>query len=58
MKYPYSEFKDVSSSQSQNYLTTNGQSARLAWYQATIWDPQQIFLSLQRKLSFSMRRPV
>jgi hypothetical protein len=31
-------------------ITTDGQSARLSWYQATIWEPQRIFLSLRRIL--------
>jgi hypothetical protein len=29
-----------------SYRTTEGQSASLSWYQATIWDPRTIFLSL------------
>jgi hypothetical protein len=37
--------------QSQMYLTTNGQSASLSWYEATIWDLQPILPSLSRKLS-------
>jgi hypothetical protein len=28
------------SNESQSYLTTDGQSVRLPWYQATIWYPQ------------------
>jgi hypothetical protein len=32
--------------QSQRYLTTDGQSASLSLYQATIWDQQPILLSL------------
>jgi hypothetical protein len=36
---------------SQVDFATNSQSASLPWYQATIWDPQPIFLSLPRKLS-------
>jgi hypothetical protein len=30
--------------QVQSYSTTNGQSANLSWYQATIWDPRPIIL--------------
>jgi hypothetical protein len=33
-------------SQTEFYLTTDGQSASLSWYQATCWDPRPIFLSL------------
>jgi hypothetical protein len=35
---------------SQSYLTTDSQSASLSWYEATIWDPWPIFLSLAWKL--------
>jgi hypothetical protein len=34
-------------SQSQNYLTTDGYSTSLSWYQTTIRDPPSISLSLQ-----------
>jgi hypothetical protein len=34
-----------STPQSLSYLTTNGQSASLSWYQATIWDLRPILLS-------------
>jgi hypothetical protein len=34
------------SSQSQSYITADGQSASLSCCQATIWDPRQIFLLL------------
>jgi hypothetical protein len=30
-------------SQSQSYITTDGQSASPSWSQALIWDPRQIF---------------
>jgi hypothetical protein len=33
-------------SQSQSYFTTDGQSARLTWCQALIWDSRSIFLLL------------
>jgi hypothetical protein len=33
-------------SQSQSYITTDGQSASLSWCQAPIWDPRPIFLLL------------
>jgi hypothetical protein len=39
------------SCQRESYLTTNGQSACLSWYQATIWDQRPILPSLSRKLS-------
>jgi hypothetical protein len=32
--------------QSQSYLMTDGQSACLSWYQATIWEPRPIFFVL------------
>lgn len=35
---------------SQRYLTTEGQSVSLSWYQATFWDPRLIFLSLPWKV--------
>jgi hypothetical protein len=41
----------VSTVTCQSYLTTDGQSASLSWYQPTIWDPRPIFLSFPRKLS-------
>jgi hypothetical protein len=41
----------ASSKKSQSYLTTDGQSASLSWYQATICDLLQIFLSLPQTLS-------
>jgi hypothetical protein len=31
------------SSQSQSYITTDGQSASLSWYQASIWGPRPYF---------------
>jgi hypothetical protein len=34
------------SSQTQIYITIDGQSASLTWCQAPIWDRQPIFLSL------------
>jgi hypothetical protein len=48
---------------SSSYLTTDGQSASLIWYQATIWDPRPIFLSLrgnyfQTFTDFSMGSPL
>jgi hypothetical protein len=39
------------SSRRQIYFTTDGQSASLSWYQATIWDQRPIFLSPPHKLS-------
>jgi hypothetical protein len=33
-------------SQSQNYITTDGQSASLSWRQSPIWDPRPNFLLL------------
>jgi hypothetical protein len=30
-------------SQRKSYITADGQSASLSWYQATIWDPRPIF---------------
>jgi hypothetical protein len=41
----------VESSQSQSYFTTDSQSATQSWYQATIWEPPSMFLSLPWKLS-------
>jgi hypothetical protein len=40
----------MSSNQSQSYFMTDGQSASLFWCQATISDPQPIFLSLHGKI--------
>jgi hypothetical protein len=40
--------------QNQVVLTTDGQSANLSWYQATIWDPRPMFLSLCWKLFLDM----
>jgi hypothetical protein len=37
-------------SQCQSYLMTDGQSTSLSWYQATIWEPQPIFLSRPLKI--------
>jgi hypothetical protein len=31
---------------SRSYLTNDGQSPSLSWYQASIWDPRPVFLSL------------
>jgi hypothetical protein len=45
------EERSQTKSQSQSYLTIDGQSASLSWYQATIWDPRPIFLSLPLILS-------
>jgi hypothetical protein len=36
--------------QNWSYTATNSQLASLPWYQATIWDPQSVFLSLPWKL--------
>jgi hypothetical protein len=36
---------------SQSCHATDSQSASLPWYQATIWDPQRIFLSVPWKVS-------
>jgi hypothetical protein len=36
--------------QSQSYLTTDGQSVSLSWYQVTIQDPRPIFVSLSWKI--------
>jgi hypothetical protein len=36
----------LNSSQSQSYITIDGQSASLSWRQAPIWDLQAIFLHL------------
>jgi hypothetical protein len=41
----------MSLSQSQNYLTTCGQTASLAWCQTTIWDPWPIFFFFSLKFS-------
>jgi hypothetical protein len=38
--------------QSQSYLTPDGQSASLSWYQAIIWSPLAIFISLPMQLQF------
>jgi hypothetical protein len=35
----------------QCYLTNDGQSASLSWYEATLWDPQPVFLSPPQKLT-------
>jgi hypothetical protein len=40
----------AASSQSQSYLITDGHSASLSWYETTISDQWQIFLSLPWKL--------
>jgi hypothetical protein len=37
----------MSQSQSQNYITTDGQSARLPWCQAPIWGPKPDFYHCQ-----------
>jgi hypothetical protein len=49
--------------QSQSYITTNGQSASLSWFQAPIWHPLSIFslisLIIFRKLRvFYVGRPL
>jgi hypothetical protein len=44
-------YYNMGSSHSQSYLTTDGKSTSLSWYQATMWGPRPIFLSLPRKLS-------
>jgi hypothetical protein len=33
-------------SQSQSYITTDGQSSSLSWYQVPIWDPRPVFILL------------
>jgi hypothetical protein len=35
---------------SRSYVSTDGQSASLSWYQTTIWDLRPIFLSLPWKI--------
>jgi hypothetical protein len=51
-------------SQSENYITTDGQSASLSWYQATVWDPRPTLLSLRGNylhtfaVAFSMGHPL
>jgi hypothetical protein len=58
----YSFFNDNIQVTSQSFLTTDGQSASLSWYQTSNWDPRPIFLSCSQKLSsdicgyFSMER--
>jgi hypothetical protein len=42
------------SSQSQSYLTTDGQSVSLSWCQASVRDPRPIFLSLPCKRSWHL----
>jgi hypothetical protein len=52
--YPYNSWLSCtnikntqkSQSQSQSYITTDGQSASLSWCQAPIWDPRPAFLLL------------
>jgi hypothetical protein len=39
------------SAQSQSYLSTDGHSASLSWYQATTWDQRRNYILLSRKLS-------
>jgi hypothetical protein len=40
--------------QGQSYLITDGLSASLSWYQATIWDPRPILVKLPWKLSWHL----
>jgi hypothetical protein len=35
----------------KSHLTTDGQSASMFWYHATIWDPRPTYLSLPSKFS-------
>jgi hypothetical protein len=45
----------ILSSQSQSYITTDGQTASLSWCQALIWDPRPIFLLLSSIIFIQLR---